>query len=255
MKPIVITQGVIVCLVVLANIFVPDLISPDNPKLLVPIAFIIQILVLTYLYFFSKANRYIPTINVFVSKDDGETYSNNLKSIPSGRVIYLKYEISVKSPRPWFLSGNEVSFDVEVPSGIELSDYSYCKYNDEKTTGANPVEYEAKVWSGWGSNKRDPSKYTVLISETKKTNFSFTVIASNRPRKSEIIFKIPKEMTESSFNIKFIRKKNIHEAYSKSTTLEFFQESTGKAKPGDSPQKFLYINFISTDIWIKQEER
>jgi hypothetical protein len=199
------------------------------------------LLLLIYRCFLSKVNRYIPAISLFVSTDNGKTYSNNLKSVPLDTVVYLKYEISIKpSGLWWVLFGNIVDFDIECPSGIELCDYSYFKRNGKKHVDASPVEYEAEV-SPAGADKGSPSKYKVRI-KASETYFSFRVAASHKPRKPEIIFKIPEQQAETFFSIKFICGKNIHEVYNKYTTLEFIQKPDDEAKPCDSFSEKFYIN-------------
>jgi hypothetical protein len=128
---------------------------------------------------------------VLVSEDNGKTYSKNLKSIPADTDIYVKCEISVKSSGPWWpLLENTVKFEIESSPGIELCDYSYGNYEKKESKGCA----------------------------------SFTVIASNKPKKSEIIFKIPKKHAKDLFDIEFTYGKKIHEAYNKKTRLNFIQK-------------------------------
>jgi hypothetical protein len=238
--------GLLICVFFMQTIFVTKLTFIYILKLLVSIVFVIQILFLIHRYFFSKANRYIPMVNIFVSKDNGKEYSGHVKSIPLNRVVYIKYEISIRVAGIWWLFfGNIVKFSIDFPSEFELCDYSHCKCEYPGFEITNPREYDVEVSSA-GTDKRELSKHRVMIAQATRGRVLFTAIASNKPKKSEIIFKISEQTVKTSFNIEFICGKNIHEAYSKTTTLEFIREANDKARLHDFPQNNIDINIKGT---------
>jgi hypothetical protein len=138
-----------------------------------------------YLYIITSANRYIPEIKITVSEDGGRTYTNNLKSIPSDRDIYVKCEVSVKANGLlWRLRPKSIEFTIE-----PLKEFELCDYTGLKAKPAN----------------------------------TFYVVVSNRPKKTEVIFKLPKgnkigrdSKLTVSFKSLFVKK-----VYDKTVTLGF----------------------------------
>jgi hypothetical protein len=155
-------------------------------------------------------------VNVLVSEDNGKTYSKNLKSISLNTDIYVKCEIIIKSAGLWgSFSENTVNFDINLSHGIKLCDYSYGNY-ENLDGGGNQPNCKKKI-SLCFIEKKEPSE------QQTKSRASFTVIASNKPRKSEIIFKIEKQFEETSFDIEFTCREKIHKTYNKKTTLELIR--------------------------------
>jgi hypothetical protein len=106
------------------------------------------------LFCITNANHYVPTVSITASSDGGKTYSYNLKSLPWGKDIYLKYEVSIKAMGFWRLLRNTVYFDIDC-SG-EFKPYDYAEVVEKK-------------------NKK-PNRYSV--------------VASSSPKKTEIILKL-----------------------------------------------------------------
>jgi hypothetical protein len=143
-----------------------------NCFILVPIALIALILYLC----FTRANRYVPEIKVTVSEDGGKTYTGSLKSIPRDKDVYVKCEVSVKANGLlWWFFPNIIQFSIKSP--VKLP--------------AEPLKiFELCDYAGLQKTAKDKSKKA-----DKEAKEMFFVAASNKPKKTEIIFKLPKGNT------------------------------------------------------------
>ncbi|MDR2052623.1 MAG: hypothetical protein LBP80_04335 [Treponema sp.] len=166
-----------------------------------------------YFCIITAVNRYVPEIKVTVSEDGGKTYTGSLKSIPKGKDIkdiYIKCEVSVKANGLlWRFLPRIIEFPIEYPNGFELCDYT-------------------------GPQKTAKDKSKEADKEAKET---FFVAASNKPKKTEIIFKLPKANNTIetcalifSFDLPIFKK-----VYNKTVTLDFIPSSEPAA--ADSAKK------------------
>jgi hypothetical protein len=166
--------------------------------LAVPVVFMIYLC-------FTNANRYVPAITITASTDGGKTYTSYLKSLPQGKDIYLKYEVSVKAKGFWqrFFC-NVVHFTIEHSNKFELYDFS----------GKVPTGTAKTIFS---SN----------IMEWKKRKISFSVVAaSSAPKKAEILLKLPHQNNEyydnrENHQITLSFSSPVSNGYDKTITLDF----------------------------------
>lgn len=153
-------------------------------------------------------NGYIPSVAVGISKDGGKSFTENLLSMPSEGTLYVKYEISVKTKGLyWLFFGTKIEGTLIYPQGFELVDYAGFPGEEQ-----SQKEYDVTV----SSSERSKEKFHVTIAPypavTKKT---FTVIASNRPKKTEIVLRFPEghilDQQDNRLTLKF--KKPIETIY------------------------------------------
>jgi hypothetical protein len=148
--------------------------------------------------FYIKSGLYTPIIKGSVSTDSCKTFTQNGRQFPFEENIYLKYEVSVKTRAYWWLLlCKTVKFKLEYPVNFELCEYT----NVSKIKG--PEKFNEKInqhnvsISEIGNEER--RNYVVIIKEkaekvciqdkgNKETEFS--VIASDKPQKAELIFKL-----------------------------------------------------------------
>lgn len=103
-------------------------------RIIIPAIVFLSVLgILIYLatWFFQK-NKYVPCVIVSASTDNGNTYTENLKTLLFMENIYIKFEVTVKVVGVWrsFVK-KELPFSIEYPNRIdmytcEISDYINC---------------------------------------------------------------------------------------------------------------------------------
>jgi hypothetical protein len=197
-----------------------------------------------------KQNRFIPNIKVLISNDFGKTYTESIKAINAGEDFYLKFEIEVKAKGIfWKLWNNIIPVDIKYPEYFTIQTKKNsqplkykCSYYD--FTGDLYIsKTKNKAYKHYHVSVEDENKkvnlYHVSISDCPGRGFAFSAIASNKPKRSEIIFKIQSGNLETNkvnkneivqFEIKF--GKQIHPVYSKTISLEFTDSYTLNLAPG-----------------------
>jgi hypothetical protein len=172
----------------------------------------------------SSANRYVPTIKTSASSDGGKTYTDNLKSIPrpQNTDIYLKYEVSVKADGFWWrFFRNVIDFTIEYPPGFDLYDYTGVKKGEETCANSEAMYYSVTV-SPYGED--NGSRYNVKDSKMAKKKETFSVVASDKPKKAEILFKLSDIKLEKDYPLTLSFSPPVHKVYNKMVTLGFNKE-------------------------------
>ena len=114
-------------------------------------------------------SSYIPRIDIRVtmSKDNGETYSANIHSIPQNRDIFLKYEISTGTNFLWrMFPGMFKCFDIIIDEDtFKPCDYSGISGMDGKNYRVNALANRQKVniTLKLPADKNTEKKYTLEI--------------------------------------------------------------------------------------------
>jgi hypothetical protein len=209
----------------------------------------------------SSANRYVPTIAISASSDGGKPYLSNLQPIPLAKYpytnIYLKYEVSVKANGFWWqFCDNVIEFTIEFPKAFELYDYTGEKKENPCIIKSTPKKYFTYV-SAYGkeksddyivtvlkaakknvansesgvysvtvstSDKKNSKDYNVTVSEIPRKKVSFFLVASDKPKKAEILFKIPVDKAENDHLLTLSFSPPVNTVYNKTVTLKFIWE-------------------------------
>ena len=112
----------------------------------------------------------------------------------------------------WLFFGTKINFTLESPSAFALADYTGL-LEGKKAENTPKKEYNVTVSDPEGNSKN----YRVTIDPDMTVKNTFTVIASSRPKKTEIILKLPEgkqfELDEVKLTLQF--KKPIAEAHNR----------------------------------------
>jgi hypothetical protein len=156
---------------------------------------------------FTTANRYVPEIKITTSEDGGKTYTNNLKSIQKYKDIYVKCEVSVRANGLWRqLLSRVIDFTIKYPTDFTLYDYTGVKVEVKAIEkAAKAIEAKAKTIKETAkiiqTAAREIEKEAKAVTEKSTAAATFSVMASNNPKKNEIIFKRSKDNdTENIMN-------------------------------------------------------
>jgi hypothetical protein len=181
-------------------------------------------------FFPRKENRYIPTITVSASIDGGKTYISNIKSIPYWKTFYLKFEIEIKTKRIFReIFNNVIPFRIiYVPNDLdyrcELYDYSGEFDITSKDNKKYFKQYNVSIKSN--TDTADSiCKYDVFLSMSNEHILQFMTVASDKPKKSEVILKLSRDdsskypPSDCRFTVCFGDK--VHKSYSKTLKLGF----------------------------------
>jgi hypothetical protein len=150
------------------------------------------IVFVNYLFPLKKALRYIPTVKVAVSLDNGKTYKEeNIKIISTGLPFYVKFTLSIKAQgRLWSMGNNIVPVWIEHPETLELDDFVGQK-------GDTPDE--------------------------TATRSCFYLSASAHPKQTEIVFYCENNESTDIFQFKVDFKGQVDKVYTRTVTLRTYQ--------------------------------
>ena len=129
-----------------------------------------------------------PIIKISMSKDNGETYSSNIHSIPTETDIFLKYEISAKTSFLWrfFLNTNEC-FWIEFPKKIKLCEASgenRKRYYIHALTNRQKINITLKLPANNNKNEKRYELNIIFESEFLKT-YNKTIVLHSKKEKND----------------------------------------------------------------------
>jgi hypothetical protein len=139
-----------------------------------------------------NVSRYIPSVDVYYSIN-GKDFSSNIYAIPLHKNFYLKFAISIKSCGIlWKLCNPVISCDISYHNAWTLHHFD------------NGCNYKCVL-------QRCPKESKEESGNT--TTSKFKIAASDRPRKTEVIFKVTQEKEtnrngESMFSINYSKQVN-----------------------------------------------
>jgi hypothetical protein len=224
----------------------------------------------------SSTNRYVPTITISASSDGGKTYNSDLKSIPRNTDIYLKYEVSVKANGFWWrFFCNVIKFTIDFPKTFELYDYTGEREENSCIIKSTPQKYLVHI-SDHGeekgddyiatvlkagkkknaansesgvyfvavstSDKKNSKDYNVTVSKRAKKEETFSLVASDKPKKAEILFKMPAADAGSDCSLTLSFSPPVKNVYNKTVKLDFTENDGGEKKDDISSTTKIEIN-------------
>jgi hypothetical protein len=135
-----------------------------------------------------NVSRYIPSVDVYYSTN-GKDFSSNIYAIPLHENFYLKFIISIKACGIlWKLYTPVISCDISYPEAWTSNHLDNdCKCILQSYPNASKVEFN------------------------NTTTSKFKIVASDRPKKTEVIFKVTREKAtngEPVFSIKYSKQVN-----------------------------------------------
>ena len=149
-----------------------------------PPIIVVLIIAALCIYFISTSSGwFVPIIKTTVSTDGGKTFTNtdNEKTIPVNKNIYVKYEISVKTRGFGRLfSGTRVGFNLEFPKVFKLYDFTGIK----KATKENKY-VENERFSAVASGEPKKTEITLLLKAENNT----AITPSDFPHELTVEFK------------------------------------------------------------------
>jgi hypothetical protein len=146
-----------------------------------------------------NVSRYIPSVDVYYSTN-GKNFSSNIYAIPLRENFYLKFVISIKAHGIlWKLYNPVISCDISYPEAWTLNHLD------------NDYNCKCMLHGCLKENEKGKRNRGICGNATA----TFKIVASDRPKKTEIILKVTREKVtnrEPVFSINY--SKQVNNAYS-----------------------------------------
>jgi len=158
----------------------------------VPVIILVLIAISLILYlFYVSPSWYYPIVKAYISSDNGETFKENVLTIPINKNIYIKYTISIKTRGLGrLLIGTKVGFTFKYPEAFELYNYTGIeKEPKEKNCSGNKECFFTTI-----SNNMEKTEVILRLPADKNDKItSSTDDSDTLPKPYKLIFecKIP----------------------------------------------------------------
>jgi hypothetical protein len=201
------------------------------------------LLLVVYLKFIIKIIRskqidcWVPQTNISISVDNGETYTNNLKNMPS-RKLYLKIETSVSAKCFWGKIYNGEIIKYRIMSQCVFD----ARKSDQNCLNCAYQYTNADIQYFISDSDMECSKKCKNIDDGKII-FESNFIISKKPRRNEIIIKI--DLVDKIDRCKFVIEFDlpVNSVYKKTFTLFFVDPDNSKKEENSSDKKVILISW------------